>query len=129
MSNLKNELKSVFELTDLGGLSKIVGIEITQTLNLITITQKQYILSILQSEGMQDANPVSTPLDTNIKLEHNLDGSVSDQSNSFAMLIGKLQYLATVTRPDIAFTVNQLAVRVSPSCTPVRCKQTPAAGT
>jgi hypothetical protein len=109
MTNLKNELESVFELTDLGGPSKIVGIEITQTLDSITITQKQYILTILQSEGMQDANPVSTPLDTNIKLEPNPEGSVGNRSNSFTMLIGKLQYLATATRPDIAFAVNRLA--------------------
>jgi hypothetical protein len=95
MTNLKNKLESVFELTDLGGPSKIVGIKITQTLDSITITEKQYILTILQSEGMQDANPVSTPLDTNIKLEANPEGSVGDRSNSFAMLIGILQYLAT----------------------------------
>jgi Reverse transcriptase (RNA-dependent DNA polymerase) len=78
MTNLKNELESVFELTDLGGLSKIVGIEITQTLDSITITQKQYILTILQSKGMQDANPVSTPLNTNIKLEPNPEGLVGN---------------------------------------------------
>jgi Reverse transcriptase (RNA-dependent DNA polymerase) len=109
MTNLKNELESVFELTNLGGPSKIVGIKITQTLDSITITQKQYILTILQSEGMQDTNPVSTPVDTNIKLEPNPEGSVGNWSNSFAMLIGKLQYLATATRPNIAFAVNQLA--------------------
>jgi Reverse transcriptase (RNA-dependent DNA polymerase) len=109
MTNLKNELESVFELTDLGGPSKIVGIEITQTLDSITIIQKQYILTILQSEGMQNANPVFTPLDTNIKLEPNPEGSVGNQSNLFTMLIRKLQYLVTATRPDIAFAVNRLA--------------------
>jgi hypothetical protein len=61
---------------------------------------------------MQDANPISktTPLDPNVKLKANLIEMPSDQSNSFAMLIGKLQYLATATRPDIAFAVNSCAV-------------------
>ena len=63
MFNLKEELESMFEITDLGDPAKIVGIEITRTPDSITIAQKQYILSILQQEGMQDANPVSTPLD------------------------------------------------------------------
>ena len=109
MASLKNKLESAFELTDLGGPSKIIGREITQTPNSITITQKQYILSTLQSEGMQDINPVSTPLDTNIKIEPNSEGSVGHWSNLFTMLIGKLQYLATATRLDIAFAMNQLA--------------------
>ena len=78
MFDLKKELESAFELTDLGYPTKVVGIEITQTSNSITIGQKQYILSILQSEGMEDANPVSTPLDTNVKLEPNPEGSVGN---------------------------------------------------
>ena len=110
MLNLKNELQSVFELTDLGGPSKVVGIEITQMPDSISIMQKQYILHILQSEGMQDANPVSTPINTNVTFELNPEGVAGDRSNLFAILIGKLQYLATATRPDIAFAVNKLAV-------------------
>jgi hypothetical protein len=50
--------------------------------------------------------PIQFP---NIKLEPNPEESVGDQSNSFTMLIGKLQYLVTATRPDIAFAVNWLA--------------------
>ena len=50
----------MFELTDLGKPSKIVGIEITQHTDSITISQKQYIESILHREGMENANPVST---------------------------------------------------------------------
>lgn len=58
---------------------------------------------------MQDANPVSTPLDPNVKLEPNPIEAHGDRSNAFAMLLGKLQYLATATRPDIAYAVNKLA--------------------
>jgi hypothetical protein len=118
MASLKSELNSSFETTDLGSPRKIVGIEITQTPNTISIAQKQYILSILQSEGMQDVNPVSTPLDPGVKLEPNPEGTNGDRSNSFAILIGKLQYLATATRPDIAFAVNRLAAyTANPSLT------------
>lgn len=86
MFNLKAELRSLFEITDMGEP-----------------------VAILKSEGMQDANPVSTPLDPNIKLEVNPVEMEGNRSNAYAMLLGKLQYLATATRPDIAYAVNRLA--------------------
>ena len=96
-------------MTDLGEPTKIVGIEITQTENSITILQKLYIKSILEREGLSEINSVGTPLDLNIKLRPNPDGNEGNRSNSFARLLRELQFLANSTRPDIAFTVNRLA--------------------
>jgi len=47
-----------------------VGIEISQDQKnkTVTISQKQYIDSILQKEGLENANPVGMPMDPNIKL-------------------------------------------------------------
>ena len=115
MFDLKKELESAFELTDLEYPTKIVRIEITQMSNSITIGQKQYILSILQSEGLEDADPVSAPLDTNVKLEPNPEGSVGDQSNLFTMLIAVLSYCNQARH---SFAVNRLAVyTTNPSLT------------
>lgn len=58
----------------------------------LTISQPQYVNSILRKYKMEDANPVSTP-----------------RSNDYASLMGSLQYLAIATRPDIAYAVNRLA--------------------
>ncbi len=109
MSRLKHELNDTFELTDLGEPTKIVGIEIDQRAESLIISQKQYIDSILQKYGMGDANPVSTPMDPNISLEPNNEKGEMNRSNAYASLIGSLQYLATATRPDIAYAVNRLA--------------------
>jgi hypothetical protein len=76
---------------------------------LITISQEQYIEAILEREGMQCANPVVTPLDPNIPLEPNPDGNEGDRSNSYACVLGELQFLVNATRPDISYTVNRLA--------------------
>ena len=57
----------------MGGPPKVIGIEISQGDNSITISQKQYLLSILQKEEMDKANPVSMPLNPNVKLEPNLE--------------------------------------------------------
>ena len=62
-------------MTDLGEPTKIVGIKITQTDDSITLSQKVYIESILECEGLSKINSVVTPLDPNIKLVPNPDGN------------------------------------------------------
>jgi hypothetical protein len=65
---------------------------------------------------MENCNPVSMPLNPNIKLEPNPEGLAGDRSNSYASVIGSLQYLATMIRPDIACTINRLgAYTANPS--------------
>lgn len=109
LEQTKSDLCTQWEVTDLGEPSKIIGIEITQANDSITISQKIYIKSILECEGLSRANSITTPLDPNIKLEPNLDGNEGNRSNSFARLLGELQFLANSTRPDVAFAVNRLA--------------------
>ena len=58
---------------------------------------------------MINANPVGTPLDHNVQIEPNPDGNQGSCSNSYARLLGELQWVANVTRPDIAYAVNKLA--------------------
>ena len=58
---------------------------------------------------MDHANPVGMPLDPNVTLEPNLDGNVGDRSNSYAQLIGELQFIANATRPDIAHAISKLS--------------------
>jgi len=48
-------------------------------------------------------------LDPNAPLVPNPEGNDSDCSNSFARLLGELQYIANMTRPDIVYAVNRLA--------------------
>jgi len=109
MRRLTEDLKSTFDVTDLGEPSKIVGIEITHQKDSITISQPLYINSILRKYGMENANPVSTPLDPNVKLEPNAEQREANRSNDYASLIGSLHYLTIATRPDIAYAVNWLA--------------------
>ena len=109
MARLTDELNTTFDITDLGEPTKIVGIKISHHTDSLTISQPLYIDSILRKYKMDNANPVSTPLDLNIKLKPNKDKRESNCSNNYASLIGSLQYLATVIHPDIAYAINQLA--------------------
>jgi len=105
----KADVESEWEITDLGIPSKIVGIELTISPDSIFISSSKYINSILLREDLGRTNSVSMPLDPNITLVPNPEGSDGDRSNSFASLLGELQYIANATRPDIAYAVNRLA--------------------
>ena len=115
---MKDEICSQWETSDLGDPTKIIGIKITQAENSITISQQKYIESILQHEHMECANPVATPLDPNVKIRPNPEGNEGSQSNSFAKLLGELQFLTNATRPDIAHTINRLAAYTAKSKPP-----------
>jgi len=109
MKETKKQLRSVWEVTNLGEPAKIVGIEISRMANSITISQQKYVEYILKREGLDRANPVSMPMDPNAKIEPNPNGNEGSRSNSYACLIRELQYLAHTTRPDISYAVNRLA--------------------
>jgi hypothetical protein len=109
MGRLKDGMHTKFELTDMGEPSKIVGIEITQDEHSVTISQTKYIESILKREGLENIQSIRTPLDSKMKLEPNPETGDGNRSNSYAQLIGSLMYLATATRPDIAYAVHRLA--------------------
>jgi len=105
----KANLEAKRELTDLGEPVKIIGIEIALGNQSMIILQKQYPESVLQKEGIDCANPVRMPLDSNVMLKPNLDGNVGDCSNLYMQLIGKLQFIANATRPDITHTISKLS--------------------
>jgi len=102
-------VESEWEITDLGIPSKIVGIELMISPDSIFISSSKYIDSILLREDLGRTNSVSTPLNPNITLVPNPEGSDGDRSNLFASLLGELQYIANATCPDIAYVVNRLA--------------------
>ena len=58
---------------------------------------------------MLDMNPATMPMDLNIKLAPNPDNNELNCSNSFAKLLGCLQFISNSTQPDISFAVNKLA--------------------
>ena len=78
------------------------------------MSQTHYIKTLLKKYGLQDANPVSTPMDLNIKLDNPEEileeqGNIQMVTHGYANLIRSLIYLAIATRLDIAYAINKLA--------------------
>ena len=101
-----SKLATRFSLKDLGDLSYFFGVEVMPHPRGIFISQKKYIADILCKANMEDAKPMATPLATHPPLTSN--GTLLSDPTEYRSLIGSLQYLS-LTRPDVAFTVNKLA--------------------
>jgi Reverse transcriptase (RNA-dependent DNA polymerase) len=113
LSTPKDHLNEKFKMKDLGPVKGCLGIRITSSEggNTVKLDQKAYIDEILKKFGMQDCKPVSTPSDTNQKLSikdvtpaNEITGTVPYQE-----AVGSLLYLSQSTRPDIAFSVNDVS--------------------
>lgn len=64
---------------------------------------------ILKRFGINDCNPVSTPVDVSVKLTKEDKDSSEEESNfPCRELVGALTYLAVTTRPDISYAVSNL---------------------
>ena len=77
--------------------------------NSVWIGQPAYTTSLLQTFGMQDCKPVSTPVNVGSKLTKATDDDDSVDQQKYQSAIGSLMYLSVSTRPDISYTASCLA--------------------
>ena len=94
-------------MTDLGLLHYYLGIEVDKKQKHIFISQEKYVGELLNKLGMQDCNPICTPMEQNLQLTSN-KSSTFEYPTKYRQLVGSLIYLTT-TRPDITFVVGILS--------------------
>jgi len=102
-------LQREFSMRDLGELHHFLGMHVRRCGTGLLLSQRQYMLDILERAGMTECKPCSTPVDTNPKLA--ADGPPVQDASEFRSLAGALQYL-TFTRPDIAYSVQQVCLHM-----------------
>nr|GEV38498.1 hypothetical protein [Tanacetum cinerariifolium] len=95
----------VIIVTDLGPLNYFLGIEIVPHVSDILLSQKKYILKLLQSASLSNCNPVSSPMVTSSSLSLD-DSTAFSNPVKYRQVVGSLQYV-TLSRPNIAFVVNK----------------------
>ncbi|GJU88848.1 putative RNA-directed DNA polymerase [Tanacetum coccineum] len=106
IDNIKCQLGSDFALKDLRPLNYFLGIEIVPHVSGILLSQKKYILKLLQSAGLSNCNLVSSPMVTSSSLSID-DSTAFSNPVKYRQVVGSLQYV-TLSRPDIAFVVNKV---------------------
>ena len=70
----EKDLKAHFDIKSLGQLNLLLGMKISQGNHIITLFQTHYIDILLEKFRLAEANPIVTPMDTNIKLNHVVEG-------------------------------------------------------
>jgi hypothetical protein len=78
------------------------------------LSQRSYIDSILRRYGFDDAKPVSTPMDVNIRLTSAQSPSTTEEFAKMRNIpyheaVGSLMYASLGTRPDITFAVQTVS--------------------
>ena len=90
-------------MTDMGPLHHFLNLSIDRRVDGLFLSQRQYMLDILDRAGMRDCKPCSTPVDTHSMLP--ADGvSVTDPAHNRS-ITGALRCL-TFTCPDITYAVH-----------------------
>lgn len=108
MTRIEKHLSSCFEIKILGDVGYCLGIEFTRKDDCILMQQRGYIVDLLNRFGMGDANSVSTPIESGVKLTKKTPMTDADNKTPYRELVGALNYLATATRPDISFVASYL---------------------
>ena len=94
-------------MTDMGPLHHFLGVSVQRRGDSLFLSQRHYMLEILERAGMSNCKASSTPVDTHSKLP--ADGATVSDPSQYRSLAGALQYL-TFTRPDIAYVVQQVCL-------------------
>ena len=105
---IKRKLAVKFSMKDMGQIKTYLGINIEYDCEkkIMKLDQKDYIESLANKYGIQDAKLYATPMEQNLKCEPAL--SVSNDIK-YGNLIGALLYISSSTRPDICYCVNYLS--------------------
>ncbi|GJU43349.1 ribonuclease H-like domain, reverse transcriptase, RNA-dependent DNA polymerase [Tanacetum coccineum] len=107
IDKFKDQMKEIFEMSDLGLLAYYLGIEVTQSGGDISIKQSAYARKILKEAGMLESNETLIPMDPGTRLTKTTEGTMVN-STDYRSLIGCLRYLLH-TRPDLSYSVGLLS--------------------
>ncbi|KAE9013101.1 hypothetical protein PR001_g15489, partial [Phytophthora rubi] len=104
-----------YQVKDLGTPSHFLGMRLDRSpAGDFEVSQCAYIDEVLHRFAMDPVRPTSTPMVPNTRLDELTDEPDASEvelmrRKPYRQVMGSLLYLARISRPDIAFAVNQLA--------------------
>jgi len=94
---LKGSLQNEFDLSDLGSLNWLLGIQIEWGQKSVTLSQQAYIDQLLVKFGMDTCNPVILPLNPNQRLVKAEEGNDLADVSLYQQIIRSIMYLVIGT--------------------------------
>lgn len=108
LQKLTSDLNSQFALKELSSLHYLMGIEAFRDGSGLYLSQSKYISDLLCKSKMLEAKPWTTPAAPGRTLSK-AEGEPMKDHVVYRSTIGALQYLTTITRPDISYIVSKLS--------------------
>ena len=112
----KKELQQAFPITDLGPMKYFLGMNLQRdrAKGTISLSQTQYIESVLKRFDMLHCKPISTPMSTPCKLSiEDAPRTIKERDEMlnvpYKQILGCIRYLVSCTRPDLCFTAGILS--------------------
>lgn len=106
---LVEHLNEEVQIKELGDASYYLGMQIDREEDRsFFLSQKTKFLDLIESVGLSDAHPKSTPMETNF-LKQKKESELLPNNTKYREAVGRLLYLSNTTRPDIATTVGILS--------------------
>lgn len=116
VAEMKRELGSQYEIADLGEIHWLLGLKIKRDKEgqTLALSQTAYIETLLRRFNMQDASPISMPLEPRLVLSKDQCPRMDEEKDEmrrvpYREIISSLLYLTRMTHPDVSYTVTLLA--------------------
>lgn len=114
--SVKSDIKKRVPIKDIGEMGQYLGMEVirNRSARTISLSHRRYIDSMLETYGLKDVKPASTPLATGSQLSAADSPSSPEQLKEmrpipYQSAVGALNHAAVMTRPDIAFAVHKVS--------------------
>ncbi|KAG9458307.1 hypothetical protein H6P81_002815 [Aristolochia fimbriata] len=110
---IKEWLKTLFDMKDIGEASFILGIKIERDRKVkkLSLSQERYLDSVLKRFGVVGWKTIDSPIYKGTSLSKEMAPSSDEerlkmQSIPYAQVVGSLMYAMLCTRPDLGFVVS-----------------------
>ena len=105
---------------EIGDIGKVLGMEIMRDRpsRTMTISHRMKIKDLLDSNGMKGCRTSPTPLVPKEKLKSlkedpSQEPATVSEHQTYMKVVGSIQYIACVTRPDLDFAAHSLAIQAT----------------
>ena len=112
----KHRLETHFEMTDLGEVRWLLGMEIhhNHAKRTLSLSQGAFVKTIVRRFNLEDVNTVTMPMDPSMKLSKEQCPKTDEEKEDMAdvpyrELVGSLMYTSVTTQPDIAHAITTLS--------------------
>ncbi|KAI7964121.1 hypothetical protein MJO29_004548 [Puccinia striiformis f. sp. tritici] len=110
--SFKKQMESEFQIKYLGEATFLLGMKLDRMPDGLILNQSQYIERKLVEFNASDLPPSSCPLDPKTHLKKATQLEIEQFSSlqiNYRAIVGSLNYLSILTRPDISYAVSKLS--------------------